>query len=116
MKCIICEKRPARHAKPYCAICLAQIKADEQRSQKTQPRIYLTYQGNVVGLFPKGGGTLRPEPLQRDPDSLPLSRTINLDRYCPGYTREQIKRFKATVCKCWSPLVKTKNNREAKAG
>jgi hypothetical protein len=104
-KCIICEVRPARKGKPYCATCTAQVRANGQGNHEAQPRLYLVYQGNAVGLFPTGEGTYGPRPIRQDPDSLPACRTLHLDRYCEGYTREQIKRFKAAVRQCWNPVV-----------
>jgi len=39
-------------------------------------------------------GTFVPTPIKRDPDSLPQGLTINLNGYCKGYTRQQVKKFK----------------------
>lgn len=98
-KCIICERRPAREGlKGRCAVCNDRILKDIRSRKRPEPVKYLVYRGNVVGLFHKNGGdTLRAELLKRSEKYLPKSRTINLDRYCEGFTREQIKKFKSCV-------------------
>lgn len=95
-KCPICERRPRQNG-PFCPTCDGKIKAERKLRQTPQPVRYLTYRGHVVGLFPNGGDTLRPRLLRRDAEKLPKGKTINLNVYCPGYTREQVKRFKATI-------------------
>jgi len=40
------------------------------------------------------GEQLNPQYCGRDPDKLPKSRLINLDGYCRGYTRQQVKKLK----------------------
>lgn len=95
-KCVICEKRPPHNGHGHCSVC--QDKLDkQQRRQAEKPAHFLVYRGNVVGLFPTGGGELRGRLLRRSVNGLPKGTTINLDRYCPGFTREKIKRFKAAV-------------------
>ena len=94
-KCVICEHRPAI-GNGRCAQCASQI-AKMSRPTTTQPRHFLTYRGHVVGLFPNGGGTLKPQLLARSPKHLPQGKTIDLNRYCEGYTREVIKKFKACI-------------------
>lgn len=98
-KCIICDRRPAVNGRGWCANCTAKIEADQRhRRQKEEATMYLHYRGHVVGLFPNGNGTLVARLLvDKSLDRLPKKRTLNLDRYCQGYTREQVKRFKATV-------------------
>lgn len=94
--CIICEKRPARKD-GYCPNCASKIVSDSKAHETVQPAKFLTYRGFVIGLYPTGTGTYKPQLLQRDAEKLPKSRTINLDTYCDGFDRDQIKRFKATV-------------------
>ena len=95
-KCLICERRPARE-KGYCGNCNAQLEAARRRKQKPRPFRYVTYQGTVVAFHKNGGGTLKPELSGRSPDKLPARTTINLDKYCPGFTRQQVKKLKACV-------------------
>ena len=96
-KCIICDKRPAANDRGWCSNCNAQIEAERKRRKPVEAVKLFHYRGSVVGLFPNGDGKLIARLLNMSLDRLPKSRTLNLDRYCEGYTREQIKRFKATV-------------------
>lgn len=59
------------------------------------------YRGVTVGLHKhkgKGNGdngdTFTAEFITRDPEKLPKSKMINLDTYCKGFTREQVKKLK----------------------
>lgn len=97
-KCVICGRRPRRED-GYCANCAAKMAAEVRLRMSDKPEKFLVYRGNVVGLFPNGDGMLRARLLRRSAECLPKSRTIFLDHYCPGFTREQIKRFKAAVLK-----------------
>jgi len=40
---------------------------------------------------------LKAQLLKRNPDNLPKRKTIDLNRYCEGFTRAKIKDFKACV-------------------
>ena len=94
-KCVICEKRPAKKTTGRCAQCNTKIIS---MSKRTAPaRHFLTYRGNVVGLYPNGGKQLMPRLLGRSAEHLPKGKTIDLNVYCHGYSREVIKRFKACV-------------------
>ncbi len=95
-KCIICEQRPQRQD-CYCANCASKLRAERKAKAKDKPKYYLTYRGSVVGLFPKDGGVLRARLLTRSVKSLPKQSTIDLNRYCVGYSRTVIKQFKACV-------------------
>ena len=100
-KCIICDRRPAANERGWCATCTAQIEADQRRrSNGGEPVKYLHYRGHVVGLFPNGNGALEARLLPtKSLGSIPKEHTIDLDRYCDGFSRDQIKRFKATILK-----------------
>ena len=95
-KCVICEKRPANGG-GFCAPCGNRIESGRKAKAKNEPRYFLTYRGNVVGLFPNGERKLRARLLSRSVERLPKGKTVNLDHYCEGYSREVIKRFKACV-------------------
>jgi len=95
-KCIICEQRPSRKG-GYCANCASKIEAANRRRNDNKPAYFLTYQGHVVGLFRNGKETLIAKLLMRSAEHLPKRNTIDLNHYCEGYSREQIKRFKACV-------------------
>ncbi len=95
MKCQICEKRPARTDKGMCVQCAGKIASASKR--RVEPRHFLVYRGNVVGLYPSDGKRLKPQLLRRSAEHMPKRKTINLDTYCEGYSRETIKRFKSCV-------------------
>ena len=98
-KCLICEQRPARKA-GFCAQCYGHIEHERQARAPIEPRYFIAYRGYVVGLYPNGkSGVLKAQLSRRDASKLPKRKTINLDVYCDGYTREQVKEFKACVLK-----------------
>lgn len=96
MKCIICERRPAKGG-AYCANCSAKIDAEQRRRSANKPLRFLTYRGYVVGLYRNGSGKLIPHLLRRSPKWLPKSRTLDLNTYLEGFTRDQVKKMKACV-------------------
>lgn len=95
--CVICDRRPARTVKGHCHLCSDKISRSERRSTPVQPFRFLTYRGAVVGLFPNGGDKLKPRLLRRAASGLPKGRTVNLNKWCDGFDRPIIKRFKACV-------------------
>ena len=95
-KCVICDRHPAQD-NGSCVNCNAKIEAERKHQNGGKPTHFITYHGHVVGLFPNGDGELRAQLLQRKAEGLPKGKTINLNHYCEGYTRETIKRFKACI-------------------
>lgn len=95
-KCVICNIRPARNG-GYCSNCEARIKARKSTKHDSAIVKYLIYRGDVVGLVPDGNGTYKPVAVSTNPNRLPKDRTIDLDHYCEGFDRSQIKKFKAAV-------------------
>lgn len=96
MTCVICEQRPA-NGNGFCHNCDSKLESQRKRKNGNQPKHFLTYRGHVVGLFHKGSGMLEARLLNRNPDNLPKTRTLDLNRYCEGFTRQEVKRFKACV-------------------
>lgn len=100
-KCLICETSPRFDGSPYCRECHQGISAAHERRKTTEPVKFLVYQGSVVGLFPNGKTTedgqqqFSPALLKRDPTKLPKGKTLDLDKYLEGYTRQQVKKLKA---------------------
>ena len=95
-KCIICEQRPAfEHG--WCKACAAKIERERKASKPERPVYYVTYRGGVVGMYRISEGKLRAKCETRSPESLPKRNTIDLNVYCAGYTREQIKKLKAGI-------------------
>jgi len=96
MTCVICERRPA-NGNGICHNCDSKLESQRKGKKSVQPQHFLTYRGNVVGLFPNGEGKLKAQLLRRNPEKLPKGKTIDLNHYCDGFTREKIKSFKACV-------------------
>ena len=87
-KCVICDKRPANNG-GYCAPCGNYIESMRKARANNQPRHFLTYRGHVVGLYPVGEGRLKPRLLKRSAEHLPKRKTLDLNVYCDGFTREK---------------------------
>jgi len=64
---------------------------------------FLTYRGFVVGVYKYPDGRLIGEALLRDPEKLPNGKTLDLNTYLHGFSREQIKKLKAQVLELASP-------------
>jgi hypothetical protein len=101
LKCLICDLQPRATDSLYCHNCGAKLKVHAAKNR--EPSTFLVYQDNVVGLIPNGhkdseGRELfTPVLLKRKPEGLPKGKTVDLNVYCEGYTREQIKHLKAVV-------------------
>lgn len=95
-KCVICDRRPAKEG-AFCANCNSHIEAERNARQADKPVKFLTYRGHVVGMYPNGNGKLIARLLKRSPKYLPKSRTLDLNTYLHGFTRDKIKAFKRTV-------------------
>lgn len=96
-KCIICDERPSLKGNGLCSHCEDRVNRERKSRQPDKPHRFVTYRGHVVGMYRTGNGTLKPRLLNRNPDRLPKSKTFDLNRYIEGFTREQVKRLKATV-------------------
>lgn len=100
VKCIVCgRKRATREERFICHNCQQKIQAMGKTHRAEPPKYYLTYRGAVIGLFPIGDGNLQSRLLQVSAEHLPKSKTIDLNGWCAGFTRDKIKQFKATVLK-----------------
>jgi hypothetical protein len=96
--CCICGPRPPKPGHRFCPNCEAKLEKEKRHREQGAPVKFITYQGHVVGFYRTGqDGKLTPRLLQRKAEGLPKSRTIDLNHYCEGFTREQIKKFKATI-------------------
>ena len=93
-KCHICNVRPASTERGYCHNCNAQYEAEKRRRRPPVPFRYVTYRGLTISFLKGDGEQLRPQFCGRNPDNLPKRRLINLNEYCRGYTREQVKKLK----------------------
>jgi hypothetical protein len=92
-KCLICEVRPASE-QGYCKHCISQIEAEKRRKIQPQPFRYVTYQGITFEFHNGNGHKLTPVLTTRNPETLPQKLLINLNQYCEGFTREQVKKLK----------------------
>jgi hypothetical protein len=100
-KCLICEYRPAQDGSPYCHNCKQKIVAETASQQRETPEKYLYYRGNWVGMYRVSSDTLKPQylgyaPIEKKP-KYPLNRTLNLDGYLVGFTRDQIRKLKRCI-------------------
>lgn len=93
-KCQICNVRPASSEQGYCHNCQSQLDGDKRRKRQPKPFRYVTHRGVTLAFHKVKDGKLKTEFITRDPEKLPQAKLINLDRYCPGFTREQVKKLK----------------------
>ena len=95
-KCPICDR--GIKTGQYCQ--QDQRELDKERAElRKRKRIafkYLAYAGHVVGLFPKNGNLVASY-IGMSMAGIPKAKLIDLNEYCEGFTRHQIKAFKATV-------------------
>lgn len=96
-KCIICQKRPGLNGNGFCTQCQQRVDKEVKAHQPDKPYRFVTYRGHVVGFYSSGNGTLTPRLLGRNPDYLPKGKTLDLNHYIDGFSRERIKSLKATV-------------------
>jgi hypothetical protein len=92
----VCDRHPAVNG-GVCHNCHQKIEAEKRQRKNGDPVKFATYRGYVVGFYPDGGGKLVPRLLQRNPETLPKSRTLDLNTYIKGFTREQVKRIKSAI-------------------
>lgn len=106
MKCIICEKRPAKD-KGRCPTCEDRIAANNGNGHR-KPEKYVVYRGNVLGFFRQPNGRLRPEPVRISPDNLPkrdTEKVLRLDRYIVGLERRVVKELQKAFKRQFEPRV-----------
>ena len=106
-KCLICDVKPRYNGSRFCHDCESKLNASGGTNKAAKPDYYLTYHGITAGFFRNPRGRFTPRLLRRDifkvlPNGevklqVPADKVINLDTYCAGYDREQIKRFKAVI-------------------
>jgi hypothetical protein len=96
--CAICNHRPRANGGRYCANCQAKIDSEKQRRAAEKPIKYATYRGHVVG-FHRRNGKLVPRLLRRKPEGLPKGKTLDLNSYIEGFTRDQVKNLKSAILK-----------------
>ena len=111
-RCAICERSyrlRSNGSNGYCQQCARNIERETNRSKRRKTRqswrfrLYkvVHHKGHLVGFYQKPG---EPEKLQVKPLSVsvagvPKSLLVDLDKYCPGYNRQQVKRMKMAVAR-----------------
>ena len=96
MTCVVCDVHPANNG-GLCHNCNAKVEAEKGKRKAEQPVKFATYQGHVVGFYRNGGGKLAPRLLQRKPENLPKNKTLDLNKYIEGFTRDQVKKLKSAI-------------------
>jgi hypothetical protein len=100
VKCPICSRKHKNDG-TYCRGCQITIdrdKAEERQRQNPNGKAvkFVHYQGHVIGFFGKNG-KLAARYIGMSLSGIPKGKLINLDEYCPGFDRKQIKKLKAVV-------------------
>jgi hypothetical protein len=100
VRCQICSRKHKDNG-AYCRSCQIAIDRDNAEERKRQNPDgkavkFVHYQGHVVGFFGKNGRLIA-RYIGMSLCGIPKGKLINLDEYCPGFDREQIKKFKAVV-------------------
>jgi len=70
---------------------------DDKHRRQLKAFRYVSYHGHVVGFYHNGNGTFVPSYYGMSTAKIPKGKLLDLDNYCPGFTREQVKKLKATV-------------------
>ncbi len=96
-KCVICNTRPNLNGNGFCHNCEARIDKDRNSRKPQKAFRYVIFRDFVVGLYSSGDGTYKPRQVGSNPERLPKGITINLNTYCEGFTRSQIKKLKTGV-------------------
>ena len=94
--CAICGHRPKATSGRYCANCQSKLDREKRRRVTEKPVKFATYRGYVVGFY-RRDGVLVPRLLRRKPGGLPKGKTLDLNHYIEGFTREQVKNLKSAV-------------------
>ncbi len=94
--CAICNHRPKANGGRYCSNCQAKLDKENRLRQPEKPVKFATYRGHVVGFY-RRHGVLVPRLLRRKPEGLPRGKTLDLNHYIEGFTREQAKNLKSAI-------------------
>lgn len=104
MQCVICEVRPAMKGGAYCHTHQAQIEAERKARRGNRDWWrgafkFAVWRGVGVAFMPNGEkGVYQPKALPASAlGHLPKGKTINLDGYVNGLSREQVKRIKRAI-------------------
>ena len=108
-KCFTCGKRPATGDidQTECKQCWQRRQQEKEAEESklsawhTTADFFVLYKSNVLALYqiPKardddGEPKCRVEPIYRSLNSIPEFKLVDLNVYQPGFTREQVKKWK----------------------
>lgn len=94
--CAICDRRPPAPGGRFCNNCQAKLDKEARRRKGEQPFKFATYQGHVVAFYEQEG-VYHPRLLKRKPEGLPKGKTLDLNHYIEGFTRDQVKKLKSAI-------------------
>jgi len=113
-RCINCDRpyqRRPNGANGYCQRChrrLNQSLSAERRRKARQCWRYrlhrvIHHKGHLVGVYEpsRGSTTYQSKALTVALNRVPKSVLIDLDKYCPGYDRRQVKKMKRVVAQAF---------------
>lgn len=96
-KCLMCSKTRAKGSM-FCRYHSKLVEPPKKLpSIYTQAFKFAKYQGNIVAFLPQEDGSFRPSYVGMNASKVPKSKLIDLDTYCPGYTRQQVKKIKNCI-------------------
>jgi len=103
MECIFCDRETKNGA--YCQEHYrlveserAKAKAQKQKGDWWRTALhYFHYQGIVIGVFRNGDKGLVTNLIHKPLEKLPKGKVYDLDHYCDGFDRHQIKKIKAHI-------------------
>ena len=98
MKCLLCPKTRAKESR-YCKYHTKILQ--NARKRKADPFAdafrFAKYRQNIVAFMPQQDGTFRATYVGMNVNSVPKSKLIDLDVFCPGFTRPQVKKIKTAI-------------------
>lgn len=94
--CAICNHRPMANGGLYCSNCQAKLDKEKRLRKTEKPVKFATYRGYVVGFY-RHNSVLVPRLLRWKPEGSPKGKTLDLNHYIEGFTREQVKRLKSAI-------------------
>jgi len=94
--CAICNYRPRAKGQRYCTNCQAKLDKENRLRKAEKPVKFATYRGHVVGFY-RHDGVLVPRLLRRKPEVLLKGKTLDLNHYIEGFSREQVKKLKSAI-------------------
>lgn len=100
--CVVCLKRPKRRGTLFCWACTEAAK-DAGPAKDDGPykgvKFIIVWKGNAIKMVQDGPNSFRPAWMGKvriaKSKVPPSCQLIELDKWLPGYTRQQIKKMKS---------------------